>query len=418
MKTYFQPIPDDLNPVGRRCVKLLIPDDPQWIRMFWGYLWGLAKWYTYQRDGADSGKQIAAVWRQIWFEAHSAFDLDECDAPPIETFIAEWEEEMSLKCNIRWCGTELQVLDCGEWVPVPICEDGANPVAPGQPEAQPRPASGQSKCFFVELEANSQWFFPFPLQDNDVVTISSMSGGWNDGTVNWYCPTGKYFSLGSCYGGQVYDGGDPATALYHMQLMLAVNGAYFDPLSGPITIPVSTGVQNAVIRANDASLGDNSGSISFEVCVQSGAAVPVSDWSHEFDFTVSQAGWVPEQTTPQDSAVYDAGQGWTENNIVLGDGIFLRSPNMSNTGYITFIMVEADATFEGTNPHMKIYTAAGFVFDAAGDHASPYPIDLTSNTDMWPVFALLFDPYVGSGESWPHHITKVTVSGVGTDPFI
>jgi len=405
-------LPANKNPTGTRCITLEIPDDDDWERAIFSEAYRLGIWALWERDPTKSGAPVARRWRealQTWRH---------CDGTPSPVHIIEWEEELSLKCNIRWCNGELQVLDCDEWVPVMVCDDGPNPIPRGQPEAQPRPGPGTSKCFLVELQANSQWKAPFPVQDGDTVTVSNISGGWNDGTLDWFCAEGKYFSFGNCYGGQIYDGGDPATYLYHMELMLAVNGAFWSASAGPVVIPTSTGIQELIIRANDASLSDNSGSLTFQVCIENGSSAPTADWTHVFDFTVSEAGWVPVDTTPQDSAVYDAGQGWTENNIALGDGVYIRSPNMSNSGVIKSMSVEADGIFEGTNPHMKISTVAGVVFDAAGDHASPYPIDLSSNTDMWPWLNLLFDPYVGSGESWPHHFTKVTISGTGSDPFL
>lgn len=59
------PIPADMSPAEQQCFAFLVPKDSEWLGMFWGALYQLTAWNSYQRDGLQSGKAMAAAWSAI-----------------------------------------------------------------------------------------------------------------------------------------------------------------------------------------------------------------------------------------------------------------------------------------------------------------------------------------------------------------
>jgi hypothetical protein len=59
------PIPADLSPAAAKCFQFEIPEDSEWLGMFWGALYQLTAWNSYDRDGSNSGKTMADAWKDI-----------------------------------------------------------------------------------------------------------------------------------------------------------------------------------------------------------------------------------------------------------------------------------------------------------------------------------------------------------------
>lgn len=55
----------------RVCVRLMIPNDPDHLRAFWGTLWELTFWNNWQRDPDHKGAALAAVWKDVLFQAQA-----------------------------------------------------------------------------------------------------------------------------------------------------------------------------------------------------------------------------------------------------------------------------------------------------------------------------------------------------------
>jgi hypothetical protein len=59
------PIPDVIDP-PKMCLCLQIPDDPTWKSVLQGLLYELQYWFNWERDESNSGKQCAAVWKEVY----------------------------------------------------------------------------------------------------------------------------------------------------------------------------------------------------------------------------------------------------------------------------------------------------------------------------------------------------------------
>lgn len=98
------PLPSVVDP-DRVCVRLNIPNDPDHIAAFWGCLWLLTYWNQWHRDGAHTGTQVAAVWKDVWFEARNLNQhLDGCEIMPFD--VRQNEESPCIlektEDNVNW----------------------------------------------------------------------------------------------------------------------------------------------------------------------------------------------------------------------------------------------------------------------------------------------------------------------------
>jgi hypothetical protein len=71
-KRLLYPLPEVVDP-PRTCVQLYIPDDDWHVRAFWGHLLQLSRWWVWQRDAARTGKDVAAVWWDVFNDGLSRF---------------------------------------------------------------------------------------------------------------------------------------------------------------------------------------------------------------------------------------------------------------------------------------------------------------------------------------------------------
>src|SRR6185295_11715611 len=210
------------------------------------------------------------------------------------------------------CLLQAKCID-GSWVTIydpTSCISGGSIGAVTQPPPGGTLSAGQCKDYDVTLSGNNQWVLPVPVTDGCIITVTAATGGWNDGSgsLGWYCPDGNSYLLGACVSGQHHVGGDPSSTLYHGQLMIVVDGTYYDPFAGAVTLSGVSGAQPLTLQMNDASLSDNAGSIQFHVNVCAGDTVIKS---RTFDFTESDGGFIFEVTScPGDSGVYVPGVGY------------------------------------------------------------------------------------------------------------
>jgi len=82
MKNRGYLVPENIDPSLNRCVTFMLPDDLTFIGNFWGAVYELAKWTSYEWTGDDRGAQAAKVMAQVVDAARESF-LTGCegDAP-------------------------------------------------------------------------------------------------------------------------------------------------------------------------------------------------------------------------------------------------------------------------------------------------------------------------------------------------
>jgi hypothetical protein len=342
------------------------------------------------------------------------------DPFPATYIIGESDYEMTICEQLKFEDGILKGLCCGDWTPISGQSGGVISSGSTQPTNQPRPAPGQSKCFNVLLNANNQWQLPINVQDGDTVTISEIQGAWTDGALNWYCPDGFPYILNQCVpSSRGHAGGDPDTTDFHMQLIAKVGSAFFPGTDGAFTIPGGTGVQTLVLQANDGTLGDNGGSISFKICVENGATPPAGEWCYIMDFRLADYGF---------AEIFNGSE------YVLGTGWQSRNPGPDFNGYTQICL---------TLPGTVHVTYAEVRFTNSGDFTATLPPsavgigDVCSSPTWWAQVApatgaqvltvtpdedateIRLDAQLGkSGSVDPNCIiTYLILHGTGVNPF-
>lgn len=92
------PIPQNMTVTGSKCVQFSLPDDPEWLAMFWGALYQLTAWNSYDRDGVQSGAYCAEVWKSIIGEARTS----ECATDMILFQSSPCELSVSTDGGVTW----------------------------------------------------------------------------------------------------------------------------------------------------------------------------------------------------------------------------------------------------------------------------------------------------------------------------
>lgn len=352
-------LPNVVNPTARKSFCVPVPNDPYHLAAFRGALLDLASAYKWADDPAHTAKDVAIVWRDI------LENLEECGGDCVVSAAEEGMLDGMIRQNPANCAQLQSSVDGINW-----CEfaDFSSCIADQtiQPGATPQlPPGGQySNC--LSLSARDRWLLPIPVSTGDVISLTSIAGAWNDGTANWNCPDGSPFVLGACIGTKSHAVGDPSATFFHMQLLLNINGTWYDPVASPVTVPAGVVNVQAWFQANDATLNDNQGTIGFCVGLVKGA-IPANSWQHIFDFTTGQHGWAVNGS----SGVYIAGQGYGTADAAISGGyersVYIRliSPNMLPATY-TYVEFDFVATF-GT-------------FAYGGAAASPEIIDMPNGT--------------------------------------
>lgn len=188
------------------------------------------------------------------------------------TISIDEEPELGLRINPDKCWIIQRECSPGEWVDWFDARCGI-PGAIEQPTNGTALLPGECREWDVTLSANQKWLVPVAVSEGDLLQVTGASGGWNDGTAAWYCPTGQHYGLGACGGNEAAHMGDLLMSVNHMRLLMNVDGLYVDGYNA--IYPVQPGVSDGQVEflPNDGSLGDNSGTISFHVklCKQEAA---------------------------------------------------------------------------------------------------------------------------------------------------
>lgn len=411
-------LPDVVNPTDTVCFKVKVPNNKFHIAAFRGAMQALASAYKWQDDLAHTAKDVAQVWRKV------ADEIEKCGDNPTPTtkFIEEWEDDLTLHCNIRWHDGVLQVTngcDCdGNPIWSDVCGKEGTDSGNSQPGGTTRPDAGKSKCYSFTLNANGTWKLPFYVRDGDIITITNAEGGmWSDGTPNWYCPDGNQNILGVCTGIHATDGGDPDPSIDHMRVIYSVGSTFYDGYNTTNTLPDGTGNQDLIFQANDASLSDNQGSVTLTVCVENGSTPADTGWCKAFDFTVSDWGWNPLTDGINPVGQYNAGVGWGDTGNPLAVGMQIFAPIAPPDTVFTRCVVQMDAQTSGDpSPRCFGMNSDGSVDLGGGivDDLQIYDFTFTSPYTGTRVL-IVYGP--GSGSPTPYIITAITLHGTGPNPY-
>jgi len=318
-----------------------------WMPYVLGALQQLLLQTTWDTDNPD----VLNLAQEQAFNLIQQFQLatEDCPAGSVPVVIAESDYEMSICEQLRIHNGKLQGLCCGEWTDIPGQTAGEGIGASPQPgDGQPQPTPGGGcQTYHAVMQANTAWNAPVGVNAGDIITVSGANGATYDGGYSsWRCWDGNTFFLGACIPGT---GGlrstDPLPTIKHMHLIASIDGTFYD-VSTPITVP--GGVSNAqlIFQVNDDVLGDNGGSLAFDVEVCNNTP---ADWTSVMPFDVSTFGFVPFAR-----GVSGSTGDWTPTvGFVDGDGEdagpeWVRSAGAQLTGITPFTLKSMEVVFDLT----------------------------------------------------------------------
>lgn len=344
--------------------------------------------------------------------------------PAITTIIEEIE--MPICTQLRFHEGRLQGLCCFnaetgemEWVDISGQDGGFIPSGVTQPTSVTRPTAGQSKCYEVLLAGNNQWQLPFPVNDGDTISVTNISGAWSDGNPGWYCAEGWPYILGQCvHSSRGHAGGDPDATDYHMQLIGQIGSTFFPATDGPYTVPGGTGSQTLIFQANDGTLSDNRGSMSFKVCVQSGETPPEGEWCYIYDFTLSDYDWEIYAPSGNARGKYVSGQGFTHADSSLNGYIQLNSAAF-DTSTVTSVELNISTPLAGPVHTIEVIMPDRFGtnYNLSSDTATDFIIPIDPPIDTTGMFINVDSDDADDTDFPVGYLTRITLRGTGANPF-
>ena len=258
------PVPTPAAPSQMRCVSVYIPDSMDHLAAFAGALALLGKWNSWQKDEAHSARLAALAWQQCNLRG-----IHDCENGDLLIGI-DLGDDMGQNIRISpddSCIIQMWCIDHWEdWYDPRKCivTGSAQPSGDGELDA------GECATFTAKLDGNGKWLLPVPVSAGDTIAISSAVGGWWDGNVlhAWNCPSGLTYALGACVSAGATDAGSPIPSLSIGRLIAQIGSFYLDAFNQVIPVPSGITDENVYFQMNDATLGDNAGSVSFgvEVC--------------------------------------------------------------------------------------------------------------------------------------------------------
>jgi hypothetical protein len=263
-------LPDVVRPLKTVCFQVEVPDDPWYLRAWFGTFFELASARSWDDDPDHTALEVARVWLEI------ALKLKSGCAPALSVAGTDGGDDYMIRQNPdNPCLLESSVdgMTWCTWADLSKCLV-ANP---SQPTGGGQPAAGECREWDATLDANGQWLLPVQVNPGDKITVSGPQGGWTDGGGNWYCPNGQGYTFGLCSGVGGLNPADPLPTALHMCILGESNATYYDALAGVIGIPTTDPAnQNFTFQANDASLSDNFGNIKFHVKFCAASASPIA----------------------------------------------------------------------------------------------------------------------------------------------
>lgn len=267
MKGLTHHLPDVIRPKKTVCFTVEVPDDPWYLRAWYGTFFELASARSWDNDPLHTALAVAQVWQQMALDLKPGCSvLGSAGVDGGDDFMLRQSPDNpclleSSVDGVTWCA----------WADLSKCL-ADNPPQPGPGGGGPGP--GQTKQYCLTLDGNGKALLPIAVQGGWTLELVNKQGGWTDGGGNWYCPNGQSFTLGLCTGVGGYTGGDPLPSALHMGIIAEINSLFYD---GNTTFGVPAGLtdQQVVFQANDASLSDNYGTIQFCVKVTQPVAAPL-----------------------------------------------------------------------------------------------------------------------------------------------
>lgn len=414
-------LPTVIDPPAKKCIMLEVPDDPAHIAAFRGALLALASGYNWADDPAHKAREVAQVWRDI-IDSHQEwgcampieFMQDDCGLYYREIGAAEWVQIYDGQLCLESSGAR-SFLDgvIGDYIDG-LIQNGTLQNGTGAYEPLSASAPGSCQTLHVVLRANESWALPIRISTDDTISISNARGGWNDGAVYWYCPSGDSYGIGSCTPDTSHtEETDPINTAPHMTVIGNKGGTYFECFAATFAAPEGWSNELVTLQANDASLSDNGGEISFDLQVCTGGAY---DWVHDWDMSVDYGKFL------LDRGEWSVELGF-KTAYVTGSHTLLIHRDSTGGGTLSYVRMEGNFEKGASNPYnafdvygtspARSYVEVPFSEMTDGGYSIVRRPNLVLGGNL---YVQLLDCYGCSGGQ--SNLKRLVIAGTGQDPYV
>lgn len=265
-QTNGYPTPDPVDPGSLKCFQVFVPDSPGHISAFKAQIEMLSYWYTWERDDAHTGKDLAALWYTAWNTISESCGgmirqkpSDPCIIQQSDDGGATWDDVV----DISLCVDQVFPPD-------------TNPAGRPQPGEQPGGGTPEpDQCFtnVYTLDGNKRALLPYPISSGWKIQTIDYNGAWAPDEAigsNWFCPTGHQFFLGTCLNVTFDADGtfpDPDGFKYELIVLFPDGTGKAIRPGVDVTVPTGMATGNYYLMMNDTDISNNQGSITAKVMV-------------------------------------------------------------------------------------------------------------------------------------------------------
>jgi hypothetical protein len=420
VSSFQSPVPiPGTDPLTGKCVQVSINE--KWLPYVIGALKQLTLQTTWQYSTLDELNTVQSQAVAILSAFMNAIpgDCDNRPCGPGEPTFDIGDDVTQLRQ--QGCLLQAQCAD-GSWDTI---YDPTNCITGGV--SQPVPVGpldfGECKTYDAVLQGNGKYLLPVPVSTGYTIRVIGAAGGWTDGNTSWFCPGGQAYALGTCSGFGTTDPADPLPSANHMDLIgaLGLSPTYVDMFNLTYTVPSGITNQQFAFQANDSTLNDNAGSITFQVVVCNANIAPAL--YHDYDFTVAAYGWGADQTFVTQSPI----PSWSAGNGFLAP---LQDGGSTVPGAIwgflykdiaAFNLVSLEMTFSNSilSPGAISYVGSGHYPEGKNSRVTDPPTGVNTLIYTPPPLTSVTRLIAGISGNSPTvmYLTKLRVGYTGTPPI-
>lgn len=426
---HLPPLP---APEGRRCITVAVPDEPQWIALFYGALFRLSQQVWYDRDAAHSAKDVAAVWQQVYLET-----LNETGDCMNGCLCFLRRNPATGRYQYSTDGLDWFEVDDGPWIDAPVTPQWPAPVPREGTDNQKRCDAAYAAALVLQSLYQQTWGVFINWANWSAFTLAQEMADWADkilgGLFNFdtlISAANELHDNESAF----QDGGFPDSLVTDVQNILycqssVIDGAVVFDFDGVLAdfAAVGTTPYPGINFLLQLYIGE--GGLNAAGNVQAGSGdcsdAPCDEtWCHEWNFESGWEGWshpycgyydasIPAIRLAQNcggstiallaSIAFDA-RVITKFEVEWEGGRISNSPNTKDQN--AFSLRVGDELMWGSSQMLFGCGTRGRNTDVYNEVTSE-PVDhiyisIASNTACG-------DPYF--------YVYRIRVEGVGTDPF-
>lgn len=408
-------LPNAINPVGRVCMTLEIPDDPYYIAAYRGAILELASAYNWEDDEAHTAKEVAQVMR-------GCIDAGECNNM---NFIQRGCDLFSVVG-----GVETLIYTAQTCIDNNIADGTLQKANSGY---LGNPAVGDCHIYEVHLTPGNTFVLPNVVNTGDTITLSNWQGGatdWGQLSTTWICPSGTAYALGACSNtaraNTIY-GTDPLQSAPHLAVIAQIGSTYYDvwaSASGitPGTFTVPAGIVNQPLRLL-MNIGSGVAMVATGEMWGEVTLCNYSHWCYTWDFATG--AYAPPWVLLGNGGYYLAGTGYKGDHAHSIGALVYIYVNIPIGAIITEIDATWQMNYQGGNAGsggtaiIRGFSAADIggstLFTVTDDRIGTFSSQWTGSRND--IRSILISRSVQDHPDSFAIIKNVTIKGAGTNNF-